>query len=78
MTLIHPCWNYHLCSVGLLFALRVLQSSLNFRDKLGQFKKEATEEKIADVGAGGKLPNGNSKLVELPNEDGKDKSAAAC
>jgi len=54
------------------------EENIDCKDKLGQFKKEATEEKIADVGAGGKVPNGNSKLVELPNEDGKDKSAAAC
>ena len=66
-----------LCRAAVCFAGTAI-ISLNFRDKLGQFKKEATEEKIADVGAGGKLPNGNSKLVELPNEDGKDKSAAAC
>ena len=66
-----------LCRATVCFAGTAI-ISFNFRDKLGQFKKEATEEKIADVGAGGKVPNGNSKLVELPNEDGKDKSAAAC
>ena len=45
------------------------------REKLVQFKEEATEEKASTLG---KLSNDNSKEVELSNEGSKDKSAAAC
>ena len=49
--------------------------NIHSREKLVQFKEEATVKKTSMLG---KLSNDNPKEVELQNEESKDKSAAAC
>jgi len=52
------------------------EENIDCKEKLVQFKKEATEE---NAGTLGKLSKDlNPKEVELSNEESKDKSAAAC
>jgi len=51
------------------------EENIDCKEKLVQFNEKATEEKTGTLG---KLSNEDPKEVELPNEESKDKSAAAC